>query len=47
MKRLGPQNQSETIDWGPDVGSEIIDDEYSRGEITLDDILSDDAAKRR
>ena len=47
MKRLGPQNQSETIDWGPDVGSEIIDDEYSRGEITLDDILSGDAAKRR
>ena len=47
MKRLGPQKQSEMIDWGPDVGSEIIDDEYSRGEITLDDILSDDAAKRR
>ena len=47
MKRLGRENQSETIDWGPDVGSEIIDDEYSRGEITLDDILSDDAAKRR
>ena len=47
MKRLGSQNQSQTIDWGPDVGSEIIDDEYSRGEITLDDILSDDAAKRR
>jgi len=33
MKRLGPKNEPETVDWGPDVGSEIIDDEYSRGEI--------------
>ena len=40
MKRLGPENEPETIDWGPDRGSEIIDDEYSRGEITLKDILS-------
>ena len=31
MDRLGPQNRPETIDWGPDVGSEIIDDDYSRG----------------
>lgn len=31
MKRLGPQNEPETVDWGPDVGSEIIDDDYSRG----------------
>ena len=46
MKRLGSQNQSQTIDWGPDVGSEIIDDEYSRGEITLDEILSGDAKRR-
>jgi antitoxin MazE len=40
MKRLGPENEPETVDWGPDVGSEIIADEYSRGEITLEDILS-------
>jgi antitoxin MazE len=31
MKRLGPENEPETIDWGPDRGSEIIDDDYSRG----------------
>jgi antitoxin MazE len=46
-RRLGPEHEPETVDWGPDRGSEIIDDEYSRGEITLDDILSGDAAKRR
>jgi antitoxin MazE len=40
MKRAGLENEPETVDWGPDRGSEIIDDEYSRGEITLDDILS-------
>jgi antitoxin MazE len=39
MKRLGPENEPELVDWGPDWGSEIIDDEYSRGEITLDDLL--------
>jgi antitoxin MazE len=39
MDRLGPENQPETVDWGPDVGAEIIDDAYSRGEITLDDLL--------
>jgi len=32
MKRLGPENEPEEVDWGPDRGSEIIDDEYSRGE---------------
>ena len=31
MDRLGPENRPETVDWGPDVGSEIIDDDYSRG----------------
>lgn len=40
IDRLGPGHEPETVNWGPDVGSEIIDDEYSRGEITLDDILS-------
>lgn len=39
MRALGIECESETIDWGPDRGSEIIDDAYSRGEITLEDIL--------
>jgi antitoxin MazE len=39
MDRLGPENAPELVDWGPDVGAEIIDDEYSRGEIALTDIL--------
>ncbi len=40
MKRLGGRDaEPESVAWGPDVGSEIIDDAYSRGEITLDDIL--------
>jgi antitoxin MazE len=47
MKRLGPENQSKTIDWGPDVGSEIIDDEHSRGESRRDDRRRGHAAKRR
>ena len=33
MRRLGPENEPETVDWGPDVGEEIIDDEWSRGEL--------------
>ena len=31
MDRLGPKNRPELIDWGPDVGAEIINDDYSRG----------------
>lgn len=31
MDRLGPQNAPEIIEWGPDVGTEFIDDNYSRG----------------
>jgi antitoxin MazE len=31
MDRLGPENRPEIVDWGPDVGAEIIDDDYSRG----------------
>ena len=27
--RLGPENAPETVEWGPDRGDEIIDDEYS------------------
>jgi antitoxin MazE len=46
MDRLGPENVPETVDWGPDVGSEIIDDAYSRGEITLDDLLKKKNAAR-
>ena len=33
MDRLGPQNRPEVVDWGPDVGAEIIDDDYSRGRV--------------
>jgi antitoxin MazE len=46
MDRLGPENEPATVDWGPDVGSEIIDDAYSRGEITLEDIVSRKNASR-
>lgn len=46
MDRLGPDAVPELLDWGPDRGSEIIDDEYSRGEITLGDIASGRAARR-
>jgi antitoxin MazE len=35
MKRLGPDHEPETVEWGPDLGSEIIDDAYSRGEIAM------------
>jgi antitoxin MazE len=31
MDRLGPENTPEYIDWGPDSGAEIIDDEYTGG----------------
>lgn len=38
MKRLGPENAPETVEWAF-IPEEAIDDEYSRGEITLDDLL--------
>jgi antitoxin MazE len=48
VAEMKPENEPELVVWGPDVGAEIIDDAYSRGEITLDDILSrKDAARRR
>lgn len=28
MDRLGPANRPELVDWGPDVGAEIIRDDY-------------------
>lgn len=43
-RRLGPEHESPMVDWGPDRGSEIIDDEYSRGEITLEDLLRRNAS---
>jgi antitoxin MazE len=44
-RRLGPENEPEMVDWGPDRGSEIIEeDEYSRGEITLEDLLRHNAS---
>ena|SRR5437870_1374412 len=33
MDRLGPENEPEPIDWGPDRGAEIIDDEYTRASL--------------
>lgn len=45
-RRLGPENEPDAIDWGPDRGSEIIDDAYSLGEITLDDVLRRRDARR-
>jgi antitoxin MazE len=35
MRRVGPGNEPELVDWGPDRGSEIIDDDYSRGKIPM------------
>jgi hypothetical protein len=35
IDRLGPACVPATVDWGPDRGSEIIDDAYSRGEIAM------------
>lgn len=29
MDKFGPEGQSETIDWGTDRGSEVIDDDFS------------------
>ena len=46
-RRLGPGHEPETVEWGPDRGSEIIDDEYSRGEITFEDLLHDRAPEGR
>ena len=39
VAQMKPENEPEFVDWGPDRGAEIIDDEYSRGEITLEDLL--------
>jgi len=30
MDRLGPRNRPKHVDWGPDIGAEIIDDDYTR-----------------
>jgi len=47
MKRVGRDNEPEFVDWGPDVGAEVIDDAYSRGDITPEDISSRKNAPRR
>jgi antitoxin MazE len=31
LDQIDPNNVPEMVDWGPDVGAEIIDDDYSRG----------------
>jgi antitoxin MazE len=47
-RRLGPENEPESVDWGPDRGSEILEeDAYSRGEITLADLLKGTASDSR
>lgn len=45
-RQLGPDQEPETVDWGPDRGSEIIEDAYSRGEISLHDVLRRRDARR-
>ena len=49
MRRRGAESEPDDADWGPDRGAEAIDDAYSRGEIALDDLLSDEkhASRRR
>ncbi len=48
MKRLGGRDaEPETVDWGPDRGEEILpEDAYSRGEITLHDLLGPQPKKK-
>ena len=43
MDEGGPAGQSESIVWGPDRGSELIDDDYSRRVMTPIDL----AGKKR
>src|SRR3954469_1695393 len=31
LDQIDPNNVPPMVDWGPDIGSEIIDDDYSRG----------------
>ncbi|RJF70270.1 AbrB/MazE/SpoVT family DNA-binding domain-containing protein [Rhodopseudomonas palustris] len=31
IAQMDPANEPPTVDWGPDRGAEIIDDDYSRG----------------
>ncbi len=47
MKRLGGRDaEPELVDWGPDRGEEILpEDAYSRGEITLDDLIGNKTSK--
>jgi antitoxin MazE len=33
MKRAGPDQEPDSLDWGPDRGEEVIEDQYSRGEL--------------
>ncbi len=48
MRRVGPESGPDMVDWGPDRGAEIIeDDEYSRGEITLENPSKKDDSRDR
>ena len=47
VAQMKPENEPELVDWGPDRGEEILpDDEYSRGKITLDDLLNPKTAPK-
>ena len=45
-RRLGPDHEPEALDWGPDRGSEVINDAYSRREIGLEDLMKRRDARR-
>src|SRR3954468_22436629 len=47
MKRLRPANPPDTVGRGPGPRPEIIDDEYSRAEISLEDLLKSKPAGKR
>jgi antitoxin MazE len=40
LDQIDPSNVPPMLDWGPDVGSKIIDDAYSRGEIAMPRVRS-------
>ncbi|HVV94670.1 MAG TPA: AbrB/MazE/SpoVT family DNA-binding domain-containing protein [Hyphomicrobiales bacterium] len=47
MRGRGPENGPSIVDWGADVGAEIIDDDYSRGDIVFDEATGNYVDHRR
>ncbi len=48
MERVRPEDRPPLVDWGPAVGAESLpEDAYTRGEITIEDILSGRARSER